>query len=360
MTSPDDFSVDTLIIGAGQAGLAAAYYLQRRGAPFVILDERAAVGEVWASRFEALRLFSPAWASGLPGLEWPGGKLRYPTKDEAAAYLNTYAGHFHFPIHLYQRVARVSSTPNGYAVNTTTGQQYQARRVVVCTGSYNAPRRPEFAPQLPPTVVQLHSRDYQQPQQVAGTGPVAVVGSGNSALQIAADLAATSRPVYVAYDERTPAMPNNMLMWAMLTTTRLLRASRHSVVGGHMMRQPEPVVSGDLAKLRTYSNVQFIGRALGAEPGGILRGRHASTPPLEAVVWSTGYGPDFSWIEIPVFDAAGYPAHYRGLTAAPGLAFLGLPWLNSRGSALMGGVGPDARYVVDQLLEAPPQYTASG
>ncbi|QIL76159.1 flavin-containing monooxygenase [Hymenobacter sp. HDW8] len=352
MAAPDVFSVDTLIIGAGQAGLAAAYYLQRRGVSFVIVDERAAVGDVWASRFEALRLFSPAWASSLPGLEWPGGKFRYPTKDEAAAYLASYAEHFHFPIHLSQRVSKVTPNANGYAISTVAGGCYQAQRVVICTGAYNAPRRPEFAPQLASNVAQLHSSDYQRPQQIAGTGPVAIVGSGNSALQIAADLATTGRPVYAAFDERTPAMPNNMLMWAMLIATRLLRASRHSLVGGHMIQQPEPVVSGDLARLRTFSNAQFIGRALGVEPGGILRGRHANTPALEAVVWATGYGPDFSWIEAPIFDAAGYPKHYRGLTATPGLAFLGLPWLNSRGSALMGGVGRDASYVVEQLLKA--------
>jgi putative flavoprotein involved in K+ transport len=146
-------------------------------------------------------------------------------------------------------------------------------------------------------------------------------------------------------------MPNNTFMWAFLTATRLLRASRHSLIGGHMIRQPEPVVSGDLARLRTFPNAHFIGRALGAEPGSVLRGRKHSTPPLEAVIWATGYGPDFKWIEAPIFDPDGYPRHHRGLTAAPGLAFLGLPWLNSRGSALMGGAGPDAQYVVEQLLK---------
>ncbi|MGY2131125.1 flavin-containing monooxygenase [Hymenobacter sp. HD11105] len=351
MTSPDIFTTNTLIIGAGQTGLAAAYYLQRRGISFVILDERPAVGDVWASRFEALRLFSPAWASSLPGYKWPGAQLRYPTKDEAAAYLQAYAAHFQFPIHLSQRVTRVAPAPDGYAIQTAAGQNYQAQRIVVCTGAYNAPRLPEFAPQLPTSVVQLHSRDYHQPTQVAGTGPVAVVGSGNSALQIAADLATTGRPVYVAFDERTPAMPNNTFMWAFLTVTRLLRASRHSLIGGHMIRQPEPVVSGDLARLRTFPNARFIGRALGTEPGGILRSRKLSTPPLEAVVWATGYGPDFKWIEAPIFDSDGFPRHHRGLTAAPGLAFLGLPWLNSRGSALMGGAGPDAQYVVEHLLK---------
>jgi putative flavoprotein involved in K+ transport len=286
--------------------------------------------------------------------------LRYPTKDEAAAYLSTYAKHFQFPIHLSQRVSSVAPSANGYAVSTNAGRRYQALWVIVCTGAYNAPRLPEFAPQLPPSVAQLHSRDYQRPQQVAGTGPVAVVGSGNSALQIAADLATTGRPVYAAFDERTPAMPNNTLMWAMLTATGLLRASHHSVVGAHMMRQPEPVVSGDLARLRSFSNAHFIGRALSVEPGGILRGRHASTPALEAVIWATGFGPDFSWIKAPIFNADGYPRHYRGLTAAPGLAFLGLPWLNSRGSALMGGVGPDARYVVEQLFRAQSQDKVAG
>lgn len=351
MTSPNISITDTLLIGAGQTGLAAAYYLQRRGVPFVILDERPVVGDVWATRFEALRLFSPAWASSLSGFEWPGAQLRYPTKDEAAAYLQAYAAHFQFPIHLSQRVTRVVPAPAGYAIHTAEGQHYQARRVIVCTGAYNAPRLPNFAPQLPASVMQLHSRDYQQPAQVAGTGPVAVVGSGNSALQIAADLATTGRPVYVAFDERTPAMPNNSFMWAFLTATRLLRASRHSLIGSHMIRQPEPVVSGDLTRLRTFPNAHFMGRALGVELGGILRGRTQSTPPLEAVVWATGYGPDFKWIEAPIFGPDGYPRHHRGLTAAPGLAFLGLPWLNSRGSALMGGAGPDAEYVVEQLLK---------
>lgn len=351
MTPTPPFPIDTLIIGAGQAGLAAAYYLRRRGVPFVLLDERPAVGEVWAARFDALRLFSPAWASSLPGYRWPGGQLRYPTKQEAAAYLRAYAAHFQFPVHSGQRVTHVAPALAGYTVRTAAGQQYQAQHVLVCTGAYNAPRHPEFAPQLAATVLQLHSRDYQRSAQLPGAGPVAVVGSGNSALQIAADLAATGRPVYVAFDEKTPAMPNNMLMWALLTATGLLRASRHAPIGRYMFGQPEPVVSSDLARLRTFANAHFMGRALAAEPGGILRGRRSSTPPLEAVVWATGFGPDFTWIDVPVFDAAGHPRHHRGLTVAPGLAFLGLPWLNSRGSALMGGVGPDARYVVGQLLQ---------
>jgi len=352
MTDSVELTVDTVVIGAGQAGLAAAYYLQQRSANFVILDDRAAVGDVWAARFDALTLFSPAWASGLPGLKWSGSPLRYPTKDEAARYLREYAAHFRFPIHLGQRVVRVASrAEGGYLVATAAGRTYRARTVIVCTGAYNAPRRPVFAAELAPAVTQWHSQQYQRPAQLLGRGPVAVVGSGNSALQIAANLAATGRPVYAAFDEQTPALPNNTGMWVFLALTGMQRISRHTKLGQRLLRRPEPVVSQDLSRLRAFPNVRFIGRALGVETGTALRGQRATTPPLEGVVWATGYGPAYDWLEVPVLDAEGEPQHHRGLTAAPGLAFLGLPWLNSRRSALLGGAGPDARYVVAQLLK---------
>ncbi|MCB2376485.1 NAD(P)/FAD-dependent oxidoreductase [Hymenobacter sp. BT635] len=347
-------SIDAVVIGAGQAGLAAAYYLQQHGLRFVVLDERPAVGDVWATRYDSLRLFSPAWASGLPGFPWPGKPLRYPTKAEAADYLQRYAAHFNFPLQLGQRVVQVAPLAEnqpGYSVRTAAGQHFEARLVLVCTGAFNAPRLPLFSPELSAGVVQLHSSAYRRPGQLPGSGPVAVVGSGNSALQIAADLATTGRPVYAAYNEQTPALPNNTAMWVFLKATGMLRVSRHTALGRRLLGRPEPVVSADLARLRTFANVQFIGKALGTEAGNSLRGQQVTTPALEAVVWATGYGPDFNWIQVPVFDAAGAPLHHRGLTSAPGLAFLGLPWLNTRASALMGGVGPDARYVVEALLK---------
>lgn len=346
-----DFVFDTVVIGAGQAGLAAAYYLQRHGIPFVVLDERPEIGHIWATRFEALRLFSPRWASGLPGLPWPGPVLHYPSKDEAAAYLRDYAAHFQLPVRLEQRVTSLIPAEAGYLLRTATDDTYQARRVIVATGAYSAPRRPGFAHQLPAHVVQLHSSEYHRPAQVAGCGPVAVVGSGNSALQIAADLATTGRPVYAAFDEQTPALPNNQAMWALLMATGVLRLSRHTALGRRMLQRPEPVVSSDLQRLKGFANVQFIGRAVEVGVEGALQGQHQATPPLEAVVWATGFGPDFGWVQLPIFAADGSPRHHRGLTAAPGVAFLGLPWLNSRRSALMGGAGADAQYVVEKLLE---------
>ncbi|GAB2963320.1 NAD(P)/FAD-dependent oxidoreductase [Hymenobacter coalescens] len=346
-----EYRTDTLIIGAGQAGLAAAYYLQRAAVPCIILDQAAVLGQQWATRYDSLRLFSPAWASGLPGLPWPGSRLRYPTKDEAAAYLTRYAAHFDFDVHLNQRVVQLSAIGhNGFEAITQAGTRYVARRVVVCTGGYVAPRVPGWAGALAPSVQQVHSSAYRNPAQLPGKGAVAVVGSGNSAVQIAADLAATGRPVYVAFDARTKAVPNNTATWISLKGLGLLRASRHGVVGGWMHRQPEPVVADALHALRRYPNVHFIGRGRQAN-GLVVEGEADRTPPLEAVVWATGFGPDYQWIGLPVLGADGYPQHHRGLSPQPGLAFLGLPWLDSRGSALMGGVARDARRVINQLLK---------
>lgn len=342
--------LDAVVIGAGQTGLAAAYYLQQRGAAFVVLDERPAVGHVWATRYDSLRLFSPAWASSLPGLPWPATAHRYPTKDETAAYLQHYAQHFALPIETGQQVERVHPMAGGYRITTAAGRTYSAAQVIVCTGPYTAPRVPAFAAQLPPAVVQLHSSHYRRPTQVPGTGPVAVVGSGNSALQIAADLAATGRPVLVGFDEKTPATPNNTAMWLFLQASGMLRAGRHTWLGRFMRRQPEPVVSGDLHRLRQFPNVRFIGRALAITATGGLQGQKASTPPLEAVVWATGYAPAYEWLQVPgALSATGEPLHARGLSPVPGLAFLGLPWLHSRRSALMGGAAADAAYVVQHL-----------
>ena len=345
-----EYHTDTLVIGAGQAGLSAAYYLRAAGVACLLLERDAAVGQQWATRYDSLRLFSPAWASGLPGLPWPGPRLRYPTKDETAAYLRRYAAHFDFDIHLNQPVTRLAAHPGGgFEALTAAGTRYRARRVIVCTGAYAGPKVPAWAAALPAVVRQLHSSQYQRPAQLPA-GPVAVVGSGNSALQIAADLAASGRPVYVGFDERVKPMPNNTLMWVGMTALGLLRASRHGLLGGWMRRQPEPVVAADWHRLRRFSNAHFIGRAQAVE-GAALVGARATTPALAAVVWATGFRPDFGWLALPACGAEGEPLHRRGLsTTVPGLAFLGLPWLDSRSSALLNGIGRDAHRVVTGLL----------
>ncbi|WP_201979016.1 flavin-containing monooxygenase [Hymenobacter rubidus] len=344
----------TVVVGAGQAGLAAAYYLQKSGVDFRLLDAAPTAGTAWAGRYHSLRLFSPAWASGLPGRPWPGSPLRYPTRTEALDYLRDYAAHFAFPLELNQRVTRLSTAPEGgYQLETATGRTYVARHVIVATGPYSAPRLPEWAAQLPRAVAQLHSRDYRHPGQLPGHGPVAVVGSGNSAIQIAADIAATGRAVFVAYDEKTPALPNNQLMWAIMVLSGLLRIPGHTALGQRLRARPDGVVSDDLARLRAFGNVTFIGRGMAALPTGGIQGLSGTSKVLDAVVWATGYRPDYDWIDLPIIGADGQPQHHRGLTAAAGVAFLGLNWLDSRRSALLNGAGADARRVVAALRQMP-------
>ena len=348
-------NTDTLIIGAGQAGLAAAYYLQQRGVEFLILESAPAAGAAWDSRYDSLRLFSPAWASGLPGLAWPGSPMRFPSRAETADYLRAYAAHFRFPVLANQQVTRLAAAaPGGYVAETAAGGRFTAQRVIIATGPYTAPRIPSWAEQLPAHVAQLHSRDYRRPAQLAGTGPVAVVGSGNSALQIAVDLAQTGRPVFVAFDEKTPAVPNSHLTWTFLALTGLMRVPQHTALGGLIRNRPEPVVSNDLVRLRRFANATFIGRAEAALTTGAIRGQGAVSAPLEAVVWATGYRPDYPWLDLPLLNDDGTPRHRRGLTDVPGVAFLGLNWLDSRNSALLNGAGADARRVVAALLQARP------
>ncbi len=343
--------LDTVVIGAGQAGLAAAYYLQQRGQPFRLLEAAPTAAAAWATRYDSLRLFSPAWASGLPGWPWPGNPLRYPTRDETVAYLRDYAAHFGFTLDTGQRVSRLAAAPDGvgYAVDTAAGRRYLARCVIVATGPYTTPRRPAWAADLPPTVAQLHSSAYQRPEQLPGTGPVAVVGSGNSAVQIAADLAATGRRVEVAFDEQTPSFPNNNLVWAGMSLSGFLRVPARTTLGARLRRQPEGVVRHDLLALRRQPTARFVGRAAGVLPGGRLQGQQAATAPLDAVVWATGFRPDYGWIELPIIGPDGALQHERGLTAAPGVAVLGLPWLDTRSSALLNGAGADARRIVAAL-----------
>ena len=161
---------NTLVIGAGQAGLAAAYYLQQSGVDFRVLEAASAAGAAWPARYDSLRLFSPAWVSGLPGLPWPAKPLHYPSRDETAAYLRSYAAHFAFPLDANQHVTRLAAATGraGYTACTAAGRTYHARRVIVATGPYTTPKVPAWAAELPAAVAQLPSRDYQRPAQLPG------------------------------------------------------------------------------------------------------------------------------------------------------------------------------------------------
>jgi putative flavoprotein involved in K+ transport len=208
MGAQQDPPFDVVIVGGSQAGLAVAYYLKQRGLRFVLLDAGPEIGSVWKSRWDSLTLFTPAQYSGLPGMDFPAAHDVYPSKDEVAAYLQSYTTAFDLPVRLNARVTSLAKSDDGYFV-ATSDEVFRASQVVVATGPFQSPFVPRMARDLDASVAQIHSAQYRSPAQFP-EGPVLVVGGGNSGFQIAAELAQTRR-VDLAMGTRMPALPQRLL-----------------------------------------------------------------------------------------------------------------------------------------------------
>jgi putative flavoprotein involved in K+ transport len=346
---PSEHQLDTVIVGGGQAGLAMGYYLARQHRDFVILDTAGRVGDTWRNRWDSLRLFTPAFHSGLPGMPFPAPGNSFPTKDQTAAYLEAYAGKFQLPTRLGRRVQSLSRHDGGYLLRVGD-QRYTAEHVVVATGPYHHPHIPGFGAGLDPTIAQLHSRDYRNPGRLPD-GAVLVVGAGNSGAEIAVELAATRR-TYLAGPDTGHApiwlIHNRLSLWLadhLLTVdTRLGRKMRDT-----RRRRGDPLVRLKPADILA-AGVQRVPRVDGVVDG-TPRLADGQLLDVAVVVWATGYRPEFGWIDLPIFDDAGYPVHHRGVVAAaPGLYFLGLPFQYTPTSDHVGGVGRDARHIADHLI----------
>jgi putative flavoprotein involved in K+ transport len=177
-----DQQLGTVDIGGSQAGLAVGYHLRQRSLPFVILDDNHRIGDAWRKRWDSLRLFTPGRYNGLPGMPFPGSASSYPTKDEAADYLEAYAHTFELPVRTGIKVDRLSKVGDRFEVISGEYKLF-AENVVVATGASNNPRVPPFALELDESIVQLHSKEYRNPSQIQ-EGGVLVVGAGNSGAEI--------------------------------------------------------------------------------------------------------------------------------------------------------------------------------
>lgn len=335
---------EVIVIGGGQAGLAMGYHLAERGIDFVILDASEHAGDAWRMRWDSLRLFTPARYSSLPGVPFPGDPDRYPGKEEVADYLAAYAARLHLPVRLRERVRVLRRGPEGWTAETETGF-YEAAQVVVATGPFQRPAVPAMGTELPAGVVQLHSASYRNPAQLPA-GDVLVVGAGNSGVQIAEELSRTHR-VHLAIGERMPRLPQRVLgksLFWWLEKTGVMDISVDSLLGRRMSRT-DTLIGKSPRMLRT---VRLHGRAVEVRGNAVLMADGGRVSPA-SVVWATGFRPDFGWIEGPVLDARGGPLHRRGVTSAPGLYFLGLSWLHTRGSALIGWVGRDAEHLAREV-----------
>jgi putative flavoprotein involved in K+ transport len=342
---------DVAVIGGGQAGLATGYHLAQRGFEFVILDARERIGESWRRRWDSLRLFTPAREDALPGLPFPAEPSSFPTKDEMAAYLETYAERFELPVRLSTPVDRLERDDETYALSAGE-RRLEADHVVIATGAYWTPRIPGFARGLDPNIVRLHVDAYRNAHDLQD-GPVLVVGAGNSGAEVALEAAAAGHQTWLSgrHPGHIPSLVHvggDRAFWwfashVLTTATPIGRRARTKNLahGGPLIRiKPRDLASAGIERVPRVASVRDGLPQL--EDGRLLDSAN--------VVWCTGFRSDFSWIRIPVFDEDGMPIHERGIVSSErGLYFVGLPFLYSLTSSLVGGVGKDAEHVVRRI-----------
>jgi putative flavoprotein involved in K+ transport len=354
MSAPTD-SVDVLVIGAGQAGLALGRHLARSGARFLIVDAAAEVGDSWRRRWDSLQLFTPAQYDNLPGLPFPADQDTYPGKDDVADYLHRYVTEFDLPIRLNTPITALSRNADGGYLAQAGDYRVQARQVVIATGPFQVPFIPPVAGRLDPGVIQLHSNDYRNPGALPA-GRVLVVGAGNSGCQIAKELIATHE-VELSTGGQNPVLPQRPLgrdIWWWASGLRVDRVTAGSRLGRRLAGR-DPVFGDGPRQLGRRYGVAIRSRVTQAIGRTVTFGDGSSTE-VAAVVWATGYRIDHSWIDVPgAVDDRGRLRQVRGVTPAAGLYTLGLPWQHTRGSALLGWVGADAEFVAAHIAAAAPR-----
>jgi putative flavoprotein involved in K+ transport len=345
MTKP----YDVVVIGGGQAGLAAGYHLHRTGLSFAILEGRSDVGGSWSHYYDSLRLFSPAGRSSLPGMPFPGKPQHYPARDEVTTYLRHYARHFELPVLTDARVVRVERTAQGFHLRTSAGTIYHARSIIVATGAFHRPYVPSLPGQDDFAGRVLHTASYRNPTSFEGQR-VIVVGAGNSAIQIGVELAkvahvtiATREPIRF---RRQKLLGQDIHHWAWLLG---------------LDRLPLGIFSGKAAAVGVLDTGVYQAAIAAGNPERrplFTRFTHTGVvwsdgiaEPVDTVIYATGYRTNLDYLaDLGALDANSQPLHRRGMsTTAPGLAYVGLSNQWTYASATIRGVGPDAAYIVQQV-----------
>ena len=341
---------DVVVIGGGQAGLAIGHFLARQGRRFVILERAAEIAPAWRERWDSLTLFTPRRYSALPGFPFPGDPDGYPTRDEVIAYLERYVETFQLPIGFNSEVKKLHLRDDGRFRLELDDRTITADQVAVATGPFQTPYVPKLADRLAPDVFQTHATGYRRPDQVP-PGTVLVVGGGNTGFQIAKELSATHK-VVLSIGSRQKPLPQRLLgrdLFWWLTKARILDKSVETRLGQRLSTR-ETLIGSSPRELKRRYGVEFKPRAVDAD-GLTVRFEDGSELEVDAVLWATGYRPDYSWIKLPIFDDDGRLRHRRGATDVPGFYFLGLTWQHTRGSALIGWVKQDAEFIVERIAQ---------
>ena len=340
-----------LVIGAGQAGLGLAQRLQRHPGIGVLVVDAAPVGESWRERWDSLQLFTPRRFSGLPGLRFPVGRSRSPSRLEMAQFLERYVRHFALPVRTGLRVRRLTRTGERFAAVTDAGP-INARQVVLATGPFRRPYVPAAAGDLDPSVSQQHSFTYRRPSDVPA-GEVLVVGGGNSAAQLAIELAATHQ-VTVASPGELWFLPEDVLgvsmyWWTLLTG--VLNARSDAPVSRYIRRRGDAIVGTRLRELIDAGRVRHHPCRVVSAHGRSVELSDGTVLPVWSVLWCTGFRPETDWIDVDgALDGTGAPLHEAGASPVDGLHWLGLPWQTRLNSSIIDGVDRDARRTTARIV----------
>lgn len=348
---------DVIVIGGGQAGLSVGYHLAHTRLRFVILDAHQRVGDSWRQRWDSLRLFTPARFDGLDGMPFPAPGSYFPTKDEMADYLESYARQFKLPVRNGVRVQRVFERGGRFVV-VTGAREYHAAQVVVAMAKYQRPRYATFAEDLSRDIVQMHSSDYRNVRQLK-PGGVLLAGAGNSGADLALEAARAGHEVWLAGRAvgEVPFRPDSFVGRNLMGPLVLGFVFHHVLTVNNPIgrraqagafTRPVPLIRVKSRDLET-AGIERVARVTGVRDGLPLL---ADGRVLEVgnVIWSSGYHPAFEWIDLPVFDENGAPRHRSGVVdAQPGLYFVGLPFLHAMSSSMIHGVGRDAARIVREI-----------
>jgi putative flavoprotein involved in K+ transport len=401
-------NVDVAVIGAGQAGLATSWYLTQAGADHVVFDA-GRVAETWRSRrWDSFCLVTPNWGVKLPGASYAGPEPDgFMSRAQLVEFFESWAASFRPPLRENTTVSRLEADSDGRFLMSLGDRQVRARKVVVASGSYQKAHRPAGAEALPATLHKVLAEDYGSPAKLP-PGNVLIVGSGQTGCQLAEELHEAGRKVFVACG-RCPWAPRRIggrdfIWWFRESgyndrTPDQLPSPAARLVGNPQATGHE---GGHDLHYRTLhqKGVELLGRFVGGEGStlhfaddlaasvdfgdarwaeirgyidaccartGMPRPIYDLPPPMRiqtrteldlaregigTVIWTSGYRPEYGWVEVPVFDDMGFPIQTDGATSVPGLYFVGVHWMRKQKSAILAGVGEDAEIVARQVLES--------
>jgi putative flavoprotein involved in K+ transport len=349
--------VDTVIVGAGQTGLATAYHLKRQGIEAVVLDEHPRVGDQWRVRYESLCLNTPARYDALPGMRFPAADDAYPTGREMADYLAAYVQRFELDVRHRSHVISVRRQDDGEFVVATDTTTFRARHVVMAAGCEHHPSTPDLAAELDPDIRQLHSSAYHGPQQLL-PGPVLVVGAGQSGADLALEAANAGHETWLS-GKPSAEVPFEIgsrrakvilpVLWFVANHVLTLRTPIGRRLQPKIRTMAAPLIRTKLAHLAAAGVHHSPARTEGSRDG---RPMLADGQVLDVanVIWCTGFRQDWSMIDPPIVAADGWPSGAGGVVHdVPGLYFVGLLFQRGFYSMLIGGAGRDAKFIADQI-----------